>query len=397
MNYHFLCYPLATVLCVPSFNLSANKVSTSKQGTGGERYILSTNANSEFDLNINGRLMFDFATWQGEAYSGVEQGSGSGSEIRRARVYLKGKYKDWQYHFQTEFAGDDSSKSTYIKYTGLKDFNILIGKHSEPIGLENLNSSKHISPIERTLTGSAFFAGDRELGVSVESHGHDYSYQVGVYDIGSNATDTNLALTARLTHTPIKHEKSLLHFGMSFSHRQLDESSAFKVKSRAGIHATSIKSISSEALFVQKSKVYNLESSYIFEQWNIVGEYLIAKLAGVSSDDYRHYSSYYLQTGLFLSQDQRSYDASSGTFSGVSPNSDMGAWELFVRGENVDLSDNKIGSNAKIVTIGLNWFATKYTRLSVNYITSDIVQLNTDSNKQSIDGRALSLRMQVHW
>ena len=351
----------------------------------------------DFYFRVNGRLMIDFATWDDAAFSGVNGESGSGSEIRRARIYLKGKYKDWQYRFQTDFAENKSvNKSSYIKYSGFNKFDIFIGKHSEPFGFENSSSSKYISPIERSASTSNF-AGDREIGVSIAGKGNAYGYHIGVYDIDSNATDNNYSVTGRVTFAPINNNGQVLHLGASFSLRQLDENSTFEIKNRAGVHSTSVKSIISDEFYAKDNSVYDLELSYTYDQWNIVGEYVSADLTGVTAADNREYSNYYIQTGFFLTNDQRLYNVASGTFGGVKPSSEHGAWEIFTRFESIDLSDQYIGSNAEILTLGINWFSTKYTRLSLNYVSTDINYADLTNASAEIDGSAINMRAQFHW
>jgi phosphate-selective porin OprO/OprP len=179
--------------------------------------------------------------------------------------------------------------------------------------------------------------------------------------------------------------------------RQLDEDSAFTIKNRAGVHPTKVKSIISGDFFAQENNVYDLELSYTHNQWNIVGEYVSADFSGVSTSNDRRFSNYYLQTGLFLTKDQRSYNVASGTFGGITPSSNTGAWEVFARFENIDLSDQNFGSDAEILTLGVNWFSTKYTRLSLNYVTTDIQYASLTNNAAEIDGSAISIRAQFHW
>lgn len=381
-------------MAISSFGVMAESSITSSSDINIDNTAGLSMKSGDHYFQIGGRLMFDSAIWDGIAYSGVDDEGGSGSEIRRARIYLKGKYKDWQYRFQTDFADGTSNKSTYIKYTGLNAFDIYIGKHAEPFGLENLTSSKYISSIERTATGNALFAGNRELGVSIASHGHNYGYQVGVFDVDSNATDTNLALTGRFTYAPINNHNHILHVGVSASSRQLDENSEYGVKERAGVHTSDIKPINTGTSFGDSLFTYNFEATYTLNQFNVVGEYLVADLSGVTATDERSWSSYYVQTGFFLTDDQRSYDVASGTSNGVKPNSESGAWEVFARMEDISYSDKGVGTDGEIITLGVNWFANKYTRISVNYVTADIDDVAVGSN---VDGQALNIRAQFHW
>jgi phosphate-selective porin OprO/OprP len=342
--------------------------------------------------------MVDFSTWQGAAFSGVTDAKGSGSEVRRSRIYLKGKYHDWQYRFQTNFNDSGATNSnTYIKYAGFDNVDVFIGKHAEAFGLESSNSSKYISALERTVTGNSHFAGDRELGVSIAGNKNNYAYQVGLYDIASSATDNNYAISGRFTFLPVNFKNNLLHLGIGLSSRQLDESTPFTAEDRAGVHSTEIKSITTDDFFADSSTVYNLEISYDYGKLNITGEYLSADISELESPVNREFSSYYVQSSYFLTADQRPYDIASGTFLGVIPNNPYGAWEIFFRMEKIDFQDKGYGSEAQILTSGINYFATKHTRLSLNYIHSEIDYGFFTNNGSSIDGSAVTFRAQFYW
>ena len=351
----------------------------------------------EILFSINGRIMVDFATWDGEPFSGVPGESGAGSELRRARIYLKGKYHDWQYRLQTDFADDKTrNKSAYIKYTGFELVDLYIGKHKEPFGLENLSSSKYISAMERSAS-NANFAGARAIGFSMASSGKHHGLHVGVFDVGSTSTEANFAVTGRATYVLQSSANHLAHFGLSYSARQHDDSEVYAIENRAGVHPTSIKSIISGDTFISDSNVYGLELAYAWQRWTASVEYSAAKLTGKTTESDRDFSNYYLQLSYFITDDKRKYSVDSGTFGSVSPSSPKGAMEIFSRFEGIDLSDNNVGTDANIVTLGLNWFATKYTRVSLNYVYSDLEYAQLTSNGTNIDGSAFSLRAQFHW
>ncbi len=352
----------------------------------------------DFYFRINGRLMVDFAAWNDAAFSGVTDKSGSGSEIRRSRIYLKGKYHDWQYRFQTNVNQQGATNSnTYIKYSGFKPFDLYIGKHAEPLGLESANSSKFISAIERSVTGNSHFAGDRELGVSIAGYGNNYAYQFGVFDIASSATDNNYAVTGRLSYLPIHAGNQLLHLGAAVSVRDLDQTIPFQAQDRAGVHSTPVKSITTDSFYANSSNVYNFELSYQMNSWQITGEYLLAQFDELNERSGREFSSHYLQASYFFTGDTRAYDHTSGTFLGVTPSNNNGSWEIFSRIEQVDFLDKDHGSTAKIMTSGINYFATKYTRLSMDYTHANINYGRLTNNGNTIKGSALSVRAQFYW
>lgn len=89
----------------------------------------------------------------------------------------------------------------------------------------------------------------------------------------------------------------------------------------------------------------------------------------ISGNDDLDFSGYYVEAGLFLTDDSMNYKASKGSYSRVTLTSDKGAWQVAARFSNVDLTDEDIdGGEADSLTFGVNWFATPNIRFSANYI-----------------------------
>ncbi len=95
-------------------------------------------------VEIGGRLHLDGAVFHEDQAS-----IGDGTEIRRARIYLAGKFNDWQFKNQLDFASNAVAiKDAYLRYNGLPA-QITIGNHKEPFSLEELTSSNSMTFMER--------------------------------------------------------------------------------------------------------------------------------------------------------------------------------------------------------------------------------------------------------
>ena len=55
----------------------------------------------------------------------------------------------------------------------------------------------------------------------------------------------------------------------------------------------------------------------------------------------------------------------------------MGAWEIAVRYDTIDLNDGPIsGGEADQITLGLNWYLNPNTRIMWNYVMADMSNLD---------------------
>jgi phosphate-selective porin OprO/OprP len=124
-------------------------------------------ADKKFKMKIGGRLHADATFHSGDNKIEASQAT-NGTEIRRARLYLKGvMWEDFKYMSEFDFADNNTTvKDLYLSYTGLDWLDITVGNQKQPISMELQESSNDIMFTERslvnTITGPAF---DGSIGV----------------------------------------------------------------------------------------------------------------------------------------------------------------------------------------------------------------------------------------
>ena len=103
------------------------------------------------------------------------------------------------------------------------------------------------------------------------------------------------------------------------------------------------------------------------------------------------FSGWYATGSWLLTGETRLYVVADGSFDGVKPKNDYGAWELALRFSSLDLDDEDItGGEQKNISLGLNWYYSQKVRLMLNYITVD-----SEKEGESDDPNILQLRTQL--
>jgi len=343
-------------------------------------------------LQIGGRFMLDYDSFDGVHNASNNGNSGSDSEIRRGRIFIKSAFnKNWETKLQINVddkGNKDRFEDAYLKYKGLSIGTVTIGKHKEGFGLEELTSSKYISTVERSMMTNAFAPG-RSYGVSVTGHKDKFNYSVGLFKLGQDQNDDQTySFTARLAYAPIMEKNNLLHFGIAASTRDYSGNS-YQISERAEVHLANDKPAQSIASDADKVSLLGLESAWVNGPLSLQVEYQQASVSAVTGSTDADYSGYYIMGSYFFTGESRPYK--KGAFSKIKPQSSDGAWELVLRKSNLDLVDNLSGTQTDNTTVGLNYYANASVRFMFNYITTDVEGPNYTGEK---DGNAISLRAQ---
>ena len=316
-----------------------------------------------------------------------------------APSYLKYKFsEDWSSKLQLgyeEKSGKTEVKDAYIVYKGWDIADVTIGQDKEPFSLDLMTSLKNSSAIEKNVAGKAFRIG-RNIGVNLSSDSNDYSWSIGVYEVGEYGSDPalggggKLALTGRGTLSPINDNGEVLHLGASFSRRDLD-GAVFEVESNAEIHgAPDI--LDTRNFQADSIDQYGLESAWISNRLALIGEAYVQDVSGVTESDSVSYSGYYLQGSYFLTNDSLRYK--KGRLSSVRPKADSGAWQLVLRHSYLDAEDNEDGMEVTNTLVGINYYFSRSIKLMLNFTRTEL----SGHDVQDLDsGDAISLRAQYRF
>jgi len=330
----------------------------------------------KFSAKLGGRLQIDAANYSGEP------DLGSGTEIRRARLYLKGKmYKDWGYKLEYDFAHSGANgkgiADAFVSYNGFENINIMLGNFRDPFGLDTKTSTNNITFTERSLMNA--FDPVRHIGVVGSITQKHWSLWAGV--LGDSITTTNgsnhnqdegWGLTSRAIYDPINEQNKLLHMGVSINYRDTGGIGSTAFKQQAETHLSRVNIVNTGIIDnVTDYTKLGLEAATTVGAFAAQAEYIRASVSRNVANDL-DFDGWYAQTSYFLTGESRRYK--NGSFVGVVPNSTVGeggvgAWELGLRYSTIDLMDQDVnGGEADSVTLGVNWYPTSTLRFSANYI-----------------------------
>jgi len=225
----------------------------------------------------------------------------------------------------------------------------------------------------------------------------------------------------------------VLHFGVDYATRSYgNERDGTKfggaINSRLGVRGVTENQANSGQLVLAPSdasavagntttgfeddSVVGLEFAYMQGPFSIQSEYLSRQLSGFGTNGDREATGYNTQLAYTLTGESRVYKLDGAKFDAIKPaDKNMGAFEVFYRYDNLTVEDDQVmatvggvkidETEAKIHTIGTNWYVNEAVKLSLNYLmtqsNSDTVKLQSGrfaSGATDDDGKAISLRAQ---
>ena len=347
----------------------------------------------ESAFKINGRLMYDWDSFDGAHNDANNGDSGSQTEIRRARIAVTSQLnRRWKGKLQIEFAGSMSIKDAYVQRKG-EAVTLIIGQHKEPMGLEELTSSKYISTIERAMVTDAF-APSRNIGVSVKGGSKTFNWQAGLFSDGDDATNSNkqlYAVTGRVVFAPMHGKGRVMHLGLGYSSRDLGNNN-YQFDERAEVHTAERIVTSYNVTTADSMSIANLEAAMVMGPFSLQGEYYKASVKSGDANPDADFSGYYVLGSYFFTGESRPYKG--GKFGKVKPRSESGAWELVGRYSVLDGIDNNGGRKGTNVTVGVNYYLDQSMRFMLNYIDTS---LDAPTTLTYDSGKAVSARFQYIW
>lgn len=357
------------------------------------------------NIEYGGSVFFDVDSFDGvynaqgaETVESADVERDTVSELRRAQLYLKlDLAENWSSKLQLGYSEKSSEakvKDAYVRYKGWDFADITIGQDKEPFSLGLMTSLKNSNAIERNIASQAFRLG-RNLGVNLAAANKDYSWTIGLYEVGEYGSDTTqggggkLAVTGRFSLTPINTKSQVLHLGTSFSLRDLD-GAEFEVESNAEVHG-SVDVLDTRNFQADSLNQYALESAWIKDRLALVGEAYYQDVDGTVDSDSALYTGYYLEGSYFLTNDSLRYK--KGRFAAVKPSADSGAWQLVLRHSYLDAEDNLDGMEVTNSMLGINYYR-KAIKLMVNFTRTELAGYDVE---ELDSGDSISFRAQYRF
>jgi phosphate-selective porin OprO and OprP len=330
-----------------------------------------------WEFKVGGRVQLDYSIVDADI-SGADWNAG---ELRRFRLNVSGKFGDnlkYKAELNTNSSGDVNLEDGYVQWAPTAGgWNVKLGQFKTPNSLDEQTSSRFISTLERAAFTDAFEF-NRRLGVSLNTKGSNYTFSAGVFgdNLNDGSQQQGYALAARGTFNPIKTDDVIVHLGASARYRNIgDTQSDLRYRQRPVSHIPS--RIISTGRIADSDIFVGAEAAAIVKNFWVAGEYGVTiadctPAAGCTDDP--SLDGAYGEVGIIFGG-KRGYKGGKFNRPKVDhPVTDggMGALALVARYDTIDLNDAGInGGGFDSFIIGVDWWATKYTRLGVNYFNVD--------------------------
>ena len=347
-----------------------------------------TSADEAFDVRIGGRIHNDWAVLMPDEslqdFLPDRAGKGTGTRFRRARLAVQGTlYERVGFKAEYDFAGGNVGFTDV--YGELFDLPVVgtarVGRFKEPMSLEQMTSSNHITLLERSLADT--FVPARQTGFMIQNHALEQrvTWAVGGFrnTAGSSgdgfSNDAIYDLTGRVTGLPWYEEDGakLLHVGLAASQQFRDGTNErFSSKPEASLASNFVDTGSFATDHIQ---IVNPELALVYGPFSLQSEYIRAFVDGSGGDTGNpSFDAFYVMGSYFLTGEHRRYKMSAGAFDRVVPSRNLdregglGAFELTARLSRIDLDSEGIsGGTLTNGTLGLNWYLNPNVRTMLNY------------------------------
>jgi len=326
-------------------------------------------------IEVGGRVMIDYTI--ADFDGGLEDINDS--EVRRARLFAKGKYGDSvSYKFEFNHTSGDGIELTdgYVQFAPKNsNIKVKVGHFKTHNSFEEEASSRFISTIERGAFTDAF-GFDRRVGVSVNVSGDNYGIDVGAFGTNvetESGPDEGNAFAARGYFNPVKTDDTIAHVGASWRYRkQGDSQDDLRYRQRPYTHVAPSRIINT-GRFAESDNLVAGELAFLKDNFWAAGEYAIVGANGSEGNEDADFSGGYLEAGVMFGG-KKTYKG--GKFNRPKVDNPvgsggMGAIALVARYDTVDLQDGPYLGKLDTIVLGADWWATKQTRFALNYFNVD--------------------------
>ena len=382
--------------------------------------IVIGSQDGDFKWQPIGRVMADYI-WADEDETELE----SGGELRRARLGMEATlYKHWVGKLEVDFGEDELSvKDAYVGYesgwSGGKWW-VKAGQQHVPFGFSTLSSSKYMTFLNRPIYADNEIQPARQVGVAGFINGARWTAHTGVFtssldepedcvfgaeNDGSGECDQELTFGARVTGVPLMIDPTkLLQLGAGIMYKNPNGTTIDIDQRDAIIHIIDSKNLNADFKgFADDAFAFNVEAVGVYGPAHFKAEYANmdvsredSSLPDVTLD------AFSVDVGFFLTGESKNIDIAKGQYGGVKPKGivgkgGVGAWELALRYEQADYTDEDIlGGEMDLLTVGLNWYVNNTMRFMANYVTT-LDYNEPGSSDDNDEPNAFMVRSQIYW
>ncbi len=301
-------------------------------------------------------------------------GLGFASEVRRVQLGVDGTMPGgFTYRVEADFADNDVAVlDAYLRYRR-GNWQVTAGHQKYFAGLDEMTGDIFTSFTERAAFTQAF-GFERRLGLAAEYARGPILVQAGLFsdDISAltNAANNGWSVDGRIVYAPQMGDTQL-HFGLSAHARDFNDGSAVaRYRVRPFTHVTDVRLVDTGNFTANGERNWGAEFALVHGRFHFAAEgaWMRARRPLVSDPVF---GGYYIEAGLFLTDDKRNYRR--GAFDRVTPsrgvgNGGMGAVELNLRYDMIDLNDaGIIGGRQQSYGAAVTWVLTPYIRLLASY------------------------------
>jgi len=326
-------------------------------------------------IKVGGRLMLDYTIADFEDADFTI----NNSRVRRARLFARGNYGDnvkYKVEFNKSTGSEFELTDAYVQFVPTNSkFKIKIGQFKTHNSMEEESSSRFTTTLERGAYTDAFGL-DRRIGVSVNTSGDNYGFDFGVFGTNvelQSGTEEGYALAGRGYYNPVKSDDMVAHLGASWRYRnQGDTESDLRYRQRPYTNVAADRIINT-GRFAESDNFYAGEALVIKDSFWAASEYSFLQANGSEGNEDADFSGGYVEVGYMIGGRQTYKGGRLNRPEVDNPVGEggMGAVSLVARYDTLDLEDGPYTGKLDTVVLGADWWATKQTRLGLNFFNVD--------------------------
>lgn len=397
--------PAATAAATPAATAAADSPApAASAGSGRPPASGDAAAESPWRFEVGGRIQLDH-----DRFDGLYSDDGervAASYVRRASIEFKlYAFEHWKFGLELAPLADGAEvlDTLLVAWSGWPGVEVSAGRFKPDFSLEQATSSSWVTGIERSaIWDLAPDAAERSdsWGVELRTGGAHYHASVGLFAKPGGAQQS-----LRVAWAPLLQRDRVLHLGASYAHGAVGSGSG-RIRTRLAVRGVSEDDRGNRVTLAKRQPggfdddhAAVLEFAYLHGPFSVQAELLQRRLVAAASMPPRSAFGQYLQLAWMLTGEMRRYRIDGARWRAPQPARPIGAWELFWRHDRLRVDgapglvgDARSSTRARVDVVGINWYATRDLRVSLNYLWGHADQIANDVGDSS--GRALSLRLQ---